>query len=213
MNVRTVRRFVVLLAVAACVSALVAATAFSAAEAPNVDGVAHHWVTRQMRYAAYTETATAEADAKTAAVAALTVPPESLIAQADRGYPDSQTKLDLAKSLRDASPVVVGHEVLVWNDAKAAKMFVSADGVVKVLGVGTPQQMLATRAEAATDAGDRDAIEIAESTFGVANELDPAVAPATGALVSAHAVGFARPDGTHIVVRADTAGNTSFPDW
>lgn len=215
MKTQVTRRIVGVLIVSGCVL-VVAFAAFAgvpAAPTQSVEGVEHHWVTRQMRYAPYTEQNTAEKAAVAAATLALTEPPQSLISQADKGYTEAQRLIDLAASLKGTDPVIAGHEVLVWNEDEAADLFVSVDGVVKLLSVGTPQQLLVSRATSATDAGDRDAIEIATAAFDVAHGLDVVVIPATGGLLAAHAVGFAREDGSHVIVRVDTAGTASFPEW
>lgn len=179
----------------------------------SIEGVTHHWVVRQMAYAPYTELTTIEQDALSAARTALAAPPTGLLTQAEHGYQDAQALVDLGRTLKDAAPVIVGHELVVWNSDNAARLYVSADGPVKVLEVGSIQRMLVSQLKEASDQGDSDAIEIARGALDVAAGLDPGSPSESGALVAAHAVGFARQDGSHLIVRVDLGGNTSYPDW
>lgn len=184
-----------------------------AASPPVLDGVDHQWVRDEMGYAPYTEPAVTEKSAKRAATAALVAPPAGVLRGAEHGYAEASATLKLAESLRKASPRVVGHELLVWNGDKAARLLVGNSGGVKLLEVGPIQEMLVTHAASASDAGDKDAIEIAKRTFDVAAGLDPATTRAANALVSAHEIGFADQDGSHLVVRVGLDGSTAYPDW
>lgn len=209
------RRLAFVVVVAACALGLTLG-AFAdtpATIAPSVDGLEHAWVVRRMAYAPYTELTRIERAAIATANRALVAPPLGVIREADKGYAEAQADLLLAKSLRKQDPEIVGHEVVVFNDTVAARCFVSESGVVRVLETGPVQRMLVTRASAANDRGDEDAIELAKQAFAAASEIDPKVAPATGGLVSAHAIGFADRDGSHIVVRSGLDGSATYPDW
>ena len=215
MKARLARRFTVAVLVGAC-GLLLAAIAYAdvpVAQAPSIEGVAHHWVTEQMKYAPYTEPTAIERGAKTAATAALAAPADGLIRQADHGYASAQEALALGKLLKGADPIIVGHELVVWNADRAARLYVNNDGLVKVVEVGPVREQLVSQTAAASDQGERDAIEIAKAAFNVAVGLDPKVTPAANGLVGAHAVGFADADGRHLVLRVDLDGNTSYPDW
>jgi len=215
MKHRFVRRFAVVTLALLCVP-LIAVLAYAeipAAQAPSTEGVAHHWVAEQAGWAPYTETTGIERVAKTQAAAALKAPPTGLVTQADKGYSEAQRRVLLAKSLKGADPVIVGHELLVFNSEKAARFYVGKGGDVKLLEVGPTQQMLVTRATAATDRDDGDAIEMGKQALEVASGLGLKGFPVEGALVTAHAVGFTDADGSHIVLRVDPDGNTSYTDW
>lgn len=215
MKLRLTRRCApfALLLVVALAAGITAYAEIPAANPPSTQGVGHQWVRDEMGYAPYTEPAAVENAAKAAASAALVAPPSGVIRGAEHGYADAAATLKLAGSLRKAGPRVVGHELLVWNGEKAARLFVGQSGEVKLLEVGPVQQMLVTHAAAASDEGDRDAIEIAKDAFDVAAGLNSATSGAANGLVSAHAVGFADQDGSHLVVRVGLDGSTSFPDW
>lgn len=217
MNTRSLRRSALVIS-ASIVVMLLSVTALAdvpATPQPDTTGVAHHWVVERMKYAPYTELTTVERSAMSAAKAALVAPPPGLVRQADHGYVEAKQLIAIAKSLNVADPIIVGHELLVWNDGTAARMYVDTDGLVKLLEVGPIQKLLVSKATAVADQGDRDAAEIAKAAFDVAAGLDPKVSPAAtvNGLVVAHGVGFAKEDGTHVVVRADLHGNTSYPDW
>ncbi len=215
MKLRLTRRWapIALLLVIVLAAGITAYAEIPAANPPVTDGVAHQWVRDEMGYAPYTESAAVEKAAKRAATAALVAPPAGVIRGAEHGYADAATTLKLAGSLRKASPRVVGHELLVWNGDKAARLLVGKSGEVKLLEVGPIQEMLVAHAASASDAGDKDAIEIAKRTFDVAAGLDPKTTGAANGLVSAHAIGFADQDGSHLVVRVGLDGSTAFPDW
>jgi len=204
---------IALLVVMVLAAGIAAYAEIPAANPPAIGGVDHQWVRDEMGYAPYTEPSEVENAAKTAATAALVAPPAGVIRGAEHGYADAAATIKLAQSLRKMAPRVMGHELLVWNADKAARLFVGESGEVKLLEVGPIQEMLVADAAAASDEGDKDAIEIAKDAFGLAAGLDPKTSGAVNGLVSAHAIGFADQDGSHLVVRVGLDGSTTFPDW
>jgi len=209
-------RLLVAVGLALLLVPLVAVLAYAeipAAQAPDTEGVAHHWVAEQAGWAPYTETTGVERVAKRQAAAALTAPEPSLVAQADHGYADAARKVLLAKSLKGSDAAIIGHEILVFNSDKTARFYVGEDGDVKLLEVGPTRTMLVTRAMAAGDHDDSDAIEMGRQAVRVAAGLGLKGFPVEGALVTAHAVGFADADGSHMVIRVEPDGSASYTDW
>lgn len=143
---------------------------------------------RRTPYLPYTEPISAEARAESLAKGGLTDPAYA--------------------SLRDIRPVIDGHELLVWNDSGAARVYVTMGGVVTPLGTGPAWQMLATPSVPLSDQGDHDAYEIARLSMGPAlgNATD---GPATGGLLAAHGVRFDGSNGSHVVVRVDVGDKVS----
>jgi hypothetical protein len=182
-------------------------------QASEVQGVTHHWIDRALGVMAYTEVAPAEKAAKAAAKKALSVPPMGIIRAAEHGYSDAQATLDLTKSLRGRTPVVVGHELLLYNQGRAARVYVNQDGAMKLLESGSLQEMLVTPSTKVTDQGDKDAREVALDAIAMSRGLGTAVKGAINTLVTAHVVGVVAEDGSHQIIRVGVDGEPSFEEW
>lgn len=210
-------RAVLAVALAALLAlALAAALAFAepaTVQETSSQDVAHGWMNESAGVMPYTEEAPAEAAAKASAAKALKSPPFGLVRNADHGYAAPAKAIATMRRVARAHPVVVGHELLLANDANAAAVFVNNGGTVKLLEKGN-LQLLARRAQGVSDQNDRQAAEIAREAVALHAALDPG-SPFAGmhSSVTAHAVGFALPDGTHVVARVGVDGDVSFPDW
>lgn len=178
----------------------------------DLSGVAHHWVERAVGIAPYTEMSPVEAAALSAARNAVVAPSAAVFRNADHGYDSAQAEIDQAARLKGANAQIVGHELIVWNGERAVKVFVNQDGVMTVVGDGSPW-LLATPSTKLVDQGDKDAAEIARSAVAVGEALEGRSAAPTKAVVTAHAVGLADEMGGHVVMRVTPDGRVSHTTW
>lgn len=177
------------------------------------DSLAHSWVLSAAGVAPYTAPTEGELRALDAAENALIEPPEILIRNADHGYTQCIEKIEAARALSGAVPMIVGHELVLYNETRAARVFVNADGIVVPIAVGG-LEVEPDNLTGLSGAGEYAAAEIARSAMCLHSQLDPA-SPYCDmhAMVAGYGVGFANEEGTHLLFRVGTDDTVSCPEW
>lgn len=218
MKIRTRHALLSVSAVLVTVLATISLATFAIAEPhPEIHeyrtDLADGWMFEAAGIAPYTVPTTGEAKALEAAANALIEPPLVLIRNADHGYEQCLSKLEDIRALGDAEPMLVGHELVLENEAYATRVFVYGTGVVRFIEAG-PQAGAGMPKRPLSGSGELDAAEIAHSAFCLHSSLAPdspycEMHPS----VTAYGIGFADEGGTHLVVRVGADGAVSCPEW
>ena len=141
------------------------------------------------------------------ATMALRDAPGQTAKQAENGYPEAVQLLDLMFSLRTARPFIVGREIMLIGEGKGLKMLVRSDGDIKLVEF---KQSAGPDGALLPSASDLRAIAVVNGVADVVRALSPGTLPkATNAYVTGYHVGFASPDGTHLVVYVRADGQTT----
>lgn len=220
MTINITRRHLIISAVvlALCVAATGIWTGAVLADPPYAiededNRLALSWTLAASGAAPYTEPTPGELHALKVAEEALVEPPLILIRNADHGYLDCIAKLEATRELVDAVPMIVGHELVLYNDTKAVRMFVNADGIVTpIVSGGTDIEPEDLRGLGG--AGEYAAAEIARSAMCLHSQLDPETPYCDmRSMLSGYGVGFANEEGTHLIIRVGVNDAVSCPEW
>lgn len=219
MNVRNARHTLslrhTLLALTVFVAVLWAAVAWAEPHYPineTSNDLEHAWTLRAAGLLPYTQLTPGESEALQVASDALVEPPLILIRNADHGYDGCIEKLDATRALVGLEPVIVGHEMVLFDDAHAVRVFVNAGGVVQVVESGGPEVEPLHMYGLAGD-GEFAAAEIARSALSVHDALAGTGYADMHAMVCGYGIGFADADGTHLIIRVGVDGTVSCPEW
>lgn len=134
-------------------------------------------------------------------------PSRQVVTQADNGYPRAVEQIKLMSELKDSKPTIVGREIMLVGGGKGLKVLVTSDGGMELVEF---KKTMGPDGVLLSSASDLQAIDSVKSLTQVVRTLSPGALPATmNAYVTAYHIGFARPDGTHIVVVVRAGGQTA----
>jgi hypothetical protein len=148
-----------------------------------------------------------ESDAMVLAATALGNPSSQLLAQANSGNTRAIEQINLMSRLKDSRPKIVGREVMLVGSGKGLKILIASDGGMRMIEL---KKTMGPDGVMPRSTSDLQAIANANSLAEVVRALNPNALPANmNAYVTGYHVGFAGPDGTHIVVVVGPGGTTS----
>jgi hypothetical protein len=148
-----------------------------------------------------------ESDAMVLAATALGNPSSQLLAQANSGDTRAIAQIKLMSRLKDSKPRMIGREVMLVGSGKGLKVLIASDGGMRMIELKKTMGPDGVMPHSPTDL---QAIANVNSLAEVVRALSPNALPANmNAYVTGYHVGFAGPDGSHIVVVVGPGGITS----
>jgi len=148
-----------------------------------------------------------ESDAMVLAATALGNPSSQLLAQARSGDTRAVEQIKLMSRLEDSRPKIVGREVMLVGSGKCLKILIASDGGLRMIEL---KKTMGPDVVMPHSPMDLQAIATANSVAEVVRALSPNTLPANmHGYVTGYHVGFAGPDGGHIVVVVGPGGTTS----